>query len=204
MERLLKFGYLGLIIVLTTASCSIEKRVYLHGYHIEWNRSFSSTSPQKIVVLQDDQLDSIKESRFPVSSENSFRSTINDMEITVNEKGSLDSEDADFENVVSRFRTPFRQSFGSVHLNIENEVISTDDQTITSSLKKISKNRFDQNENHQVNWKRGLLYALVSLALIGIGYLFYVSLGVFGTILFIIFGIGGAILLIMGIVMMFI
>lgn len=51
----------------------------------------------------------------------------------------------------------------------------------------------------------GILMMLLGLLLFGLGYIFYTNLGVFiGTFFFLIFGIGGAIFFIIGIIMLFV
>ncbi len=39
MKSIKQLSFIGLVITLVLTSCSMEKRVYMSGYHIEWNKT---------------------------------------------------------------------------------------------------------------------------------------------------------------------
>ena len=49
MEKIGNITVLSLLIVLFTSSCTLEKRVHLKGYHIEWNGVNNSAKKSKLV-----------------------------------------------------------------------------------------------------------------------------------------------------------
>lgn len=48
MESIKKLSLIGLVITLVLTSCSIEKRAYMSGYHIEWNRTKHNYGKQEL------------------------------------------------------------------------------------------------------------------------------------------------------------
>jgi TM2 domain len=48
MKSLRQFFFTGLAIALFLSSCTMEKRVYMSGYHIEWNKSKHNSDKQEL------------------------------------------------------------------------------------------------------------------------------------------------------------
>lgn len=80
--------------------------------------------------------------------------------------------------------------------------VKTNSISIFKAIHQIKKaNSFKQPKSNTLEGsKKGLLMILVALLLIGLGYILYINLGVLGEILFLIFGIGGGIYLLFGLI----
>ena len=49
MKTIKQLMFIGMVIALVLSSCSIQKRVYLSGYHIEWNKLKHNLDKQQLV-----------------------------------------------------------------------------------------------------------------------------------------------------------
>lgn len=48
MKSIKQLSFIGLVITLVLTSCSMEKRVYMSGYHIEWNKTKHNPDKQEL------------------------------------------------------------------------------------------------------------------------------------------------------------
>lgn len=50
MKSIKQISFLGLVVALVLSSCSAEKRVYMSGYHMTWNKSKQKTEKHEVVT----------------------------------------------------------------------------------------------------------------------------------------------------------
>lgn len=190
MKILFSFLWTAILLISVLASCTIEKRLYQPGHHVEWNKRARSVNGTEIVTEKQasDQVISADEKNTEMIAP-----------IPAIEETTMAEERT---TVLSQ--TQDRVSNTSKNSTVTNTT-NSDQQTETldqshevkSVLKKAS-----QREGSN-GFTRGLLVILTGLLLIGLGFLFNSILGsVFGTIFLIIFGLGGSIMIVVGIVML--
>ena len=182
---------LTLILVLT--SCSIEKRHYTSGYHIEGlsrsQRSGSQHSsaaklPPESVLL----------------SEAAIRQPVRIMPVRTVQADTPDTVSDEYLDPVSVQPAHASAKAGEVYTvagnNTEEQEIAAGEQP-GNNLGKLTPRGESGN-----NVVRGLLIMLVAVALFGLGFLFYSLLGTFGVVLLLVFGIGAAVFFIAGLIML--
>lgn len=181
-----------ILVISILASCTVEKRLYQRGYHVEWHKRNQASNETKAIAEKrafDHEI--IPDAKKP-------------------EAVTAPGED---KIIVAESETPLHVSIASVRDHAsgaaENPAVngtSSSDQPIQTldqahekqpQLKQLSK-----REGGPSGVTKGLLMILMGLLLILMGFLFQNILGVFGTILLIIFGLGGTIMIVVGIVIM--
>lgn len=192
MKLSFSFFWTAILLVSVLVSCTIEKRLYQPGYHVEWNKRARSVNETEAVAEKQ----------------------VLDQHIQADEKNTkmIPATPALEKTMVAVEETPvLSQTQDRVSNTTENSTVtntaSSDQQTETldetlkrkSTLKKASHRPGSQSSRP---FLRGLLLVLIGLLLIGIGLLFNSALGVFGTVLLVIFGLGGAIMVIVGLFVM--
>jgi len=61
MKSIKQLSFIGLAIMLVLNSCTMEKRVYMSGYHIEWNKS--KNNPDRQELVSNDNVKKIEQSQ---------------------------------------------------------------------------------------------------------------------------------------------
>ncbi len=188
--RHLLFVLPSLLLLFLTDSCTVEKRIHRRGYHIEWRNKNQSTG-------------TVGESR---GSSNEIRVETQSREVvsSANELSEVLSSKA-VKNEIIDNPVEMRTLNGETEI-LENAILKdqnfTADAIIYNQSEDKAADKAQSEKQSSGGFKRGLYMLIMGLLLIGLGYLFYSLLGVFGLILFIIFGIGGGIMVIIGIVQM--
>ncbi len=170
------------IVLLLPVSCTIEKRVHRNGYHIEW-----------------------KQKNHAVPSEESSEKTTS---ISENERNSLNEISNEDDLSMVRKQNSFTNEIeptAEVSLQGEEKEKTLDINPVNGDVKPVVKTKSKDNSLNPYNKsdnkrKTGIFMMLVALALLGLAYVFLLYLGVFGLILFWIFGIGAAVYFIIGLV----
>ena len=84
MKSLKQLSFIGLAITLVLTSCTMEKRVYMSGYHIEWNKSKHNPDRQELVSndngkqTEQNQIVTGKQSEIETSTVDNFPTVIED------------------------------------------------------------------------------------------------------------------------------
>ncbi|ASS49699.1 MAG: hypothetical protein A3D31_08965 [Candidatus Fluviicola riflensis] len=196
MKLSFSFSWTLIIVVSVLTSlggCTIEKRLYQPGYHVEWQkRAQFGDRNEAVTDKQADQVIAANETNHETIAATSFpeEKTITEEETTM--LSSAVSQALD--RVSSVIEHPTASNSPTLNQSAETLDQANDTKPL---LKKMSK-----REGGPSGLTKGLLLILMGLLLIGMGFLFQNILGVFGTILLIIFGLGGAIMIVVGIVFM--
>ncbi len=196
MKKIHQLILLGMAVSMILNSCSVEKRVYRPGFHIEWNQSKNNRNLPDESFKETGQVAEQAQNASEISSENKM--------------GSQNNSAHDFKNTHSNEADKIIESSSSEkNVVVKNEPISNAPaHSFSETDVKLStqKNNSVKNEFNPTNefggGKSGWFMLIMGLILIGIGFLFQSFLGVFGLILFIIFGIGGAIYFIAGVIIL--
>ena len=158
------------------------------GQHIVWNMSKQNPHKQK------ESVNKIKTKPHILESNEITDRLVNENEIIESSNSSTSSG----ENIVASV------DFDVLTLTKETK------QKQTIDFKNEAKTQMERNNNLRITLdkdsgsgtsKRGWLIMILGLALFALGYIFYLSLGVFGLVLFWIFAVGGAIYFIIGLFM---
>lgn len=200
MRKLKQSLLIGLAFILILSSCSMEKRVYMPGYHAEWKNSKykidkcefgNSNTSKEVKSLDKDEVNTIVITK-PTETSFANKSDMN-----------KNTHSASSENL-----SYFTKSH-KIEVAKKDNVVISNYTNLTSKtniipkneIKKLNSTKKKKRENDSGGGAiSGLLMIILALALIGLGYLFYISLGIFGMILFIALGVGGAIFLIAGLI----
>lgn len=171
-------------------SCSVEKRLYRPGYHIEWKKKKSFEAVQKSTKTEELQTESsIVESKLEVTEFVSKDSSFADFPLlnsTVSSENTISTIEPDEVKRVSNFQSV--------------EPISQ--PTIE---KKQFKKANPQHTRIEADWLGALYLILVGLALLGLGFLFVYFLSevfVLGILLFFLFLTAAALCVLFGIFLM--
>ena len=82
MKSIKQLSFIGLAITLVLSSCTMEKRVYMSGYHIQWNKSKHNPDKQELVNT-DSRKQTVEQSENETKTvDNSFAQTVTDDNIT--------------------------------------------------------------------------------------------------------------------------
>lgn len=82
MKSIKQLSFIGLAIMLVISSCTMEKRVYTSGYHIEWNKSKHNTDKREL-VNKDSRKPTVEQSENETNRvDNSLVQTVTDNNIT--------------------------------------------------------------------------------------------------------------------------
>ena len=177
----------------------MEKRLYRSGYHVTGKKS-------KHAVESSDNASTKPNNR--ANKKNEIAGVISINENTIVDSTKLNEKNITASTDNSIFIPASETSEPTITNSIkENNVKSDSKTTIKSEREKTHsidriKNRGGGEESGGVG--RGLYMIILGLALLGLGYLAYIGLGVFGVVLFMIGAIAAAIFIIAGIVIMII
>lgn len=187
---------IGMLFSMILNSCSIEKRIYRSGYHIEWKR-FKHVQEVQELSSTEKALNKESETKLVISRNDLVAQEINTE--SVSEIVPSDTELTNSEKSVSNYETKMDRKDNSLvpsasesdrEMGYSLSQKETFNSTVHGALKGFSEG------------KSGVLMLIIGLVLLGLAWVFYTYLGIIGLIFAIIFGIGGAVYIIAGIIMM--
>jgi len=109
---------IGLSIILTLASCSVEKRRYTDGYHVDWHRKQSKELPMEPKELQTEQNVALKINR----DEELGNPTFSEIELIKSQR--TNSQINNFTEINNRFVTKTEKKIAS-RLPVKNDFFNT-------------------------------------------------------------------------------
>jgi hypothetical protein len=195
MKFLLSFLLIFLLSVSVMTSCTVEKRLYKRGYHIEWNKRAHVVFETESVSEKQVSDQVIREDEYHPET---IVATPAPETITVTKKPAVQPETV--------LKTQDRASNTSESATAT-PTTNTDQQTETlgisheqkSTLKKADHRPGSPSSNA---FTRGLMLILIGLLLIGICFLFSSSVGPFGIALLLLFALVGLIIIAVGLFVM--
>lgn len=178
MKSIKQLSFIGMVITLVLTSCTMEKRVYMSGYHIEWNKRIHNSDKQELVISEnskksDENITVTVEQLVKATNTNDtyFTSTATDENITA----SLDNSVI----IPSRKSVSFSKNENSVTANTNQ---TFEGKTVIS--KKISKAKKKAEKNNAAEGGgKSQLVALLLCIFIGVlgihrFYLGYTGIGI--------------------------
>lgn len=195
MKSFLSFWLIVLFSASVMTSCSVEKRLYQRGYHIEWNKRAHVLSETESVSEKQVSDQVIREDEGQTGT---IVATPSPEAITAAEETAVQPETV--------LKTQDRAS-NTTESATATPTTNTDQQTETlctsheqkSTLKKANYRPGSPSSNA---FTRGLMLILIGLLFIGIGFLFSSSVGPFGAVLLILFALVGLIIITVGLFVM--
>lgn len=193
----LSFSFLCTTILLISVlvSCTIEKRLYRPGYHVEWNKrahvlseteSVSEKQVSDQVIREDEgQTETIVATPSPEAITTAE-------ETAVQPETVLKTQDRASNTTESATATP------TTNTDPQTETLGTSHEQ-KSTLKKANYRPGSPSSNA---FTRGLMLILIGLLFIGIGFLFSSSVGTLGAVLLILFALVGLIIITVGLFVM--
>jgi TM2 domain-containing membrane protein YozV len=171
MKSLKQFFFIGLAISLILTSCTMEKRVYMSGYHVEWKKNKHNLDRQL------------------ASNENEKQNQIETLEQSKNEVNTIDqssiiNEDNFTASVGNSIVIPSRKI---VALNKEENTVtakakSTSEVKVAAKMNKKSSEKINKKSAAQGGGKSQLIALLLAVFVGFIGihrfYLGYIGIGV--------------------------
>lgn len=194
MKTLIQCSLLALLFLI--ASCTVEKRLHLRGYHIAGMKRMHTSSQDK---------PEIKETTLPAKGINTATIQSTDLETGVTERLKSENKELLVQNTTAGTHPEksLPKTESSIPAVSKAEIAHQESNVTTIQGKKKTSESSTQMEREGMSKvTRGLLIILVALALFGLGLIFYSFMGVFGLVMLYIFGLGGAIFFIAGIFVM--
>jgi len=190
MKTIQSLLIIGIMFSMILNSCSIEKRVFRSGYHIEWHKSKNENQKQDESSANLNEQVNQKIDLVDVKLE---IKTIENFEFTTSEKNKTSEE-----KIIETSSNSMNESENilEVESNLDSESIpAIETKNKVKAVKSESNNLHGFGEG-----KSGLFLLIIGLLLIGLAWVFYAYLGILGLIFSIIFGIAGVIYFIAGII----
>ena len=103
MKSIKQLSFIGLAIILVLNSCTMEKRVYMSGYHIEWKKSKHNPDKQELVSNENGKQTAQNQIGTVELSINKTNSVVNSFEPTITDDNISASVD-------NSFIIPFRKT----------------------------------------------------------------------------------------------
>ena len=192
MKLSFSFLWLSLLLIVVFNSCTIEKRLYRGGYHVEWNKQLRSVDEAKTSTgnrtveqttsLAETNLETVTD--IPSATENAKKTT------------------EDLEQSTSISSNPVtNQSISQSVVKSQTHDYQTESLDESNNSTSVHKKNSQRDSSGGIS--RGLLVILIGLVFIGLGLIFNSALGtVIGSIMLLLFGLAGAIIIIVGLAML--
>lgn len=169
-------------------SCTVEKRIYSSGYHVEWSHKKQASGKETKELY-------VKEIRDEVSK----------LDLEENLIHSITIEDSDKKHDVVSIESPEISATSTTHLaktNFQKDLTPLKKGNSPSEMSAFTKHNENSSNMAPESGGRmsGVYILLLALLFLLLAFVFYTYLGVIGMIFAIIFGIAAAALLIYGIV----
>jgi len=189
MKNLKPLLFSGLALLLVLSSCTVEKRAYLSGYHIEWNRSKQNPDRQELAnkdngkTTEQNKIETVERSDNDITTTDNSNSTI---VIKGNITASLDN------SIILPSNKPV--SFSN-KVNTVTAKTTSASETKTVIANKTTETKKKAEKNKSAGGGKSQIVALILcifLGLLGIHrfYLGYTGLGILYLLTFGLFGIG--------------
>lgn len=189
MKNLKPLLFSGLALLLVLSSCTVEKRAYLSGYHIEWNRSKQNPDRQELAnkdngkTTEQNKIETVEQSDNDITTTDNSNSTI---VIKDNITASLDN------SIILPSNKPV--SFSN-KVNTVTAKTTSASETKTVIANKTTETKKKAEKNKSAGGGKSQIVALILcifLGLLGIHrfYLGYTGLGILYLFTFGLFGIG--------------
>ena len=189
MKNLKPLLFSGLALLLVLSSCTVEKRAYLSGYHIEWNRSKQNPDRQELAnkdngkTTEQNKIETVERSDNDITTTDNSNSTI---VIKGNITASLDN------SIILPSNKPV--SFSN-KVNTVTAKTTSASETKTVIANKTTETKKKAEKNKSAGGGKSQIVALILcifLGLLGIHrfYLGYTGLGILYLFTFGLFGIG--------------
>lgn len=180
MKSLKQLSFIGLAIMLVLSSCTMEKRVYMSGYHIEWNKSKHNPDRQELAIND--------------NGKQTEQNQIETIEQSENETNTIDNNitaSVDNSVIASSHKTVSFSKKENVVIAKTNSVSET--KTVTAY--KVSKTKKKAEKNNSAGGGKSQIVAFLLcffLGLLGIHrfYLGYTGMGILYLLTAGLFGIG--------------
>ncbi|MFI5203840.1 MAG: hypothetical protein ACHQF2_05035 [Flavobacteriales bacterium] len=187
MKTVKRIFSVSLAFALVLSSCTIKKRHYMPGYHIEW-KSSTQTSAQPSSEIQQE-----KTTVIPETKKTELPNTVNaDQSLSASTNTSPDqSPDISLSEYTESLKKQPSSKYATKDIS-------------TSTVKKHGWKRKPALTNGDDGGaKKGLVMILVGLLLFLLGYLFFILfLNAFGLLFWYIFAVAGCILIVIGIIVL--
>lgn len=186
----MKFSFLwtAILLLLLLDSCTVERRLYQRGYHIEWNkrvRSFAETETSTEKQATDQVIQTTKQQPETIvavpAPEETTKTPVFPESISQTQDRALNAAESE---------TATKTTNSDLQTETLNET-----RERKSTLKRLSHWPGSRNSSP---FLRGLAFILVGLLLIGISFLFLISFEPIGFVLFAMFCLIGGITVLVG------
>lgn len=189
MKKLKQLSFIALALTIIISSCTIEKRVHMSGYHIEWKNGTHNSNKQSLV--DNDNKREIKQDKTAKVEQNKIEiDTVDYSIITTDENTIASADNSIFVHPISKISTQKNKSKISMNENVLNSKI------IVKSSNKQNKNV----KNHSSTYGGGKSQLIALLLCIFIGVLgihrFYLGYTGVGILMLLTAGVCGILALI--------
>jgi cobalamin biosynthesis Mg chelatase CobN len=181
--KLFRLSFVSIVTVFLFGSCTMQKRQYMPGYHVQWNESNPKVKSEKNERAEESVI-----TENGIVNEENFETQVAFLETTENitvssSKKNIQTGQTEVEKVTSAIRHGKKL------------------ETKSTASTKVQKTK--ASKSLSMGLIGGLLLIIVALLLLGLGLIFSNILGVVGIVFLLIFLIAAVMLLIAGLVKMF-
>jgi TM2 domain-containing membrane protein YozV len=176
MKSIKQFLFIGLSIMLVLTSCTIEKRVYMSGYHIEWKNGKQNSNKQELVSNDNKKQTEKNQIETVEQSENEINTIDNSPTVNDNLTASVDNSVIiiPFRKIVSFSK---KENTVTANINPTTETKNLIANKVSKAQKKAEKNNSADGEG------KSQLVALLLCIFIGVlgihrFYLGYTGIGI--------------------------
>ena len=187
MKSIKQLSFIGLAIMLVLTSCTMEKRVYMSGYHIDWKNGKQNSNKQELVSNDNEKQTEQNQIGTVEQTENETNTIDNSPTVNYNLTASVDNSVI---IIPSRKTVSFSKKENTVttKTNPTTETKNVIANKVTKAQKKAEKNNSAGGGKSQIV----ALILCIFLGLLGVHrfYLGYTGLGILYLLTLGLFGIG--------------